>query len=311
MSTRNTAHVLAQTLSLALIGAWAGPAFSSGGIVDQVNAEAAKGAIVAHPLRANLWELEGSGGNITVLSGPDGKFLVDAGIGLSKAAMQASLSKLGSAPVKYVANTHWHWDHADGDAWLHEAGATIIATPQTASHLSQASRVSEWDHTFPAVAADGVPSVRLTADKTYTMNGESVLVHPLMASHTDGDISVYFKQADVLATGDTFWNGIYPFIDHEHGGGINGTIAVVEGYLKFVTEQTIIVPGHGAVADRKQLLEYRDMLIAVRDRVAALKHQGLSAVEVVAARPTAAFDAKWGKFIVTPELFTTLVYDGV
>lgn len=311
MSTRKTTLALARTLSLALIGAWAGPALSAEGIVDHVNAEAAKGAIVTHPLRANLWELEGSGGNITVLSGPDGKFLVDAGIGLSKDAMQASLAKLGPAPVKYVANTHWHWDHSDGDAWLHEAGATIIATPQTVNHLTQASRVSEWDHTFPAVAADGVPSVRLTADRTYTMNGESVLVHPLMASHTDGDIAVYFKQADVLATGDTFWNGIYPFIDHEHGGGINGTIAVVDAYLKFVTDKTIIVPGHGAVADRKQLLEYRDMLVAVRDRVATLKHQGMTAAEVVAARPTVAFDAKWGKFIVTPELFTTLVYDGV
>jgi glyoxylase-like metal-dependent hydrolase (beta-lactamase superfamily II) len=143
------------------------------------------------------------------------------------------------------------------------------------------------------------------------MNGESVVVHPLMASHTDGDISVYFKNADVLATGDTFWNGIYPFIDHEHGGGINGTIAVVDSYLKFITDRTIIVPGHGAVAKREQLLEYRDMLVAIRDRVTALKHQGKTLSEVVAAKPTARFDAKWGNFIVTPELFTKLVYDGV
>ncbi|WP_266157044.1 MBL fold metallo-hydrolase [Dyella silvatica] len=311
MSTSKTAHFLVRTLSLALIAAWAAPALSEEGIVDHVNAEAAKGAILTHPLRANVSELEGSGGNITVLSGADGKFLVDAGIGLSKAAMQASLAKLGPAPVKYVANTHWHWDHSDGDAWLHQAGATIIATPQTVSHLTQASRVSDWDHTFPAVAADGVPSVRLTMDKTYTMNGESIVVHPLMASHTDGDISVYFTHADVLATGDTFWNGIYPFIDHEHGGGINGTIAAIDSYLKFVTDKTIIVPGHGAVADRKQLLEYRDMLVAVRSRVAILKRQGMTVAEVVAAKPTAPFDAKWGKFIVTPELFTRLVYDGV
>ncbi|WP_266171368.1 MBL fold metallo-hydrolase [Dyella subtropica] len=311
MSTIRTATTWQRALSLALIGAWAGSALSEESVVDKVNAEAAKGVIVTHALRANVAELEGSGGNITVLSGPDGKFLVDSGIGLSKAAMQASLAKLGSSPVKYVANTHWHWDHSDGDAWLQQAGATVIATPQTVSHLTQASRVSDWNHTFPPVSADGVPSVRLTADKTYTMNGESVVVHPLMASHTDGDISVYFKHADVLATGDTFWNGVYPYIDDEHGGGINGTIAAVDSYLKFVTDKTIIVPGHGAAADRKQLLEYRDMLVAVRDRVAALKHQGKTLSEVVAAKPTAPFDAKWGKFIVTPELFTKLVYEGV
>jgi glyoxylase-like metal-dependent hydrolase (beta-lactamase superfamily II) len=311
MSTIKAANFLARTLSLALMGAWAGPALSAESIVDNVNAEAAKGLILAHPLRANVAELEGSGGNITVLSGPDGKFLVDSGIALSKVAMQASLDKLGSTPVKYVVNTHWHWDHSDGDAWLHEVGATVIATPQTVNHLTKASRVSAWNHTFPPVSVDGVPSVRLTTDKTYTMNGESVVVHPLMASHTDGDISVYFKNADVLATGDTFWNGIYPFIDHEHGGGINGTIAVVDSYLKFITDRTIIVPGHGAVANREQLLEYRDMLVAIRDRVTALKHQGKTLSEVVAAKPTARFDAKWGNFIVTPELFTKLVYDGV
>ncbi|RDD82131.1 MBL fold metallo-hydrolase [Dyella tabacisoli] len=311
MLTIRTANFVARTLSLALIAAWAGPALSEKGLVDNVNAEAAKGVILAHPLRANVAELEGSGGNITVLSGPDGKFMVDSGIALSKPAMQASLDKLGSAPVKYVVNTHWHWDHSDGDAWLHEAGATVIATPQTVDHLTKASRVSDWNFTFPPVSAEGVPSVRLTTDKTYTMNGESVVVHPLMPSHTDGDISVYFKKADVLATGDTFWNGIYPFIDDEHGGGINGTIAAVDSYLKFITDKTIIVPGHGAVADRKKLLEYRSMLVAIRDRVAVLKRQGKTLSEVVAAKPTAPFDAKWGNFIVTPELFTKLVYESV
>lgn len=280
-------------------------------IYDKINAEAAKGNIQAHPLRGNLTELEGSGGNITVLNGPDGKFLVDAGIALSKDALQKSLNSIGPAPIKYVVNTHWHWDHADGNAWLHQAGATIIATPQTAKHLTEPSRVAAWEHTFTPVTPDGVPSVQLTSDKTYPMDGESVEVHPLVSSHTDGDISVYFRHADVLATGDEFWNGIYPYIDYEHGGGINGVIDVVDGYLKVVTDHTVIVPGHGPVGTRAQLVEYRDMLVGVRDRVAKLKHEGKTLDQVIAAKPTQPFDAKWGQFIITPALFTKLVYNSL
>ena len=130
-------------------------------------------------------------------------------------------------------------------------------------------------------------------------------------SHTDGDLSVYFEKADVLFTGDTWWNGLYPFIDYAEGGGINGMIAAADANLAMVTDRTIIVPGHGPVGDRMQLVQYRDMLVAIRDRVAALKKEGKTLEQAIAAKPTAAFDDKWGKAIISPTLFTTLVYRGV
>jgi glyoxylase-like metal-dependent hydrolase (beta-lactamase superfamily II) len=131
------------------------------------------------------------------------------------------------------------------------------------------------------------------------------------ASHTDGDISVTFSEDDVLHTGDTYWNGFYPFIDYSTGGSLDGTIRATEANLAAATDRTIVIPGHGPVGGRSGLTDYRDMLVAVREKVAALKKQGRSPDETVAAKPTAAYDAKWGRFAVSPAGFTKLVYAGV
>jgi len=140
---------------------------------------------------------------------------------------------------------------------------------------------------------------------------ESVVIRHYGIAHTDGDLYVYFTKADVLVTGDIYWNGIYPFIDTVAGGSINGMIRATELNIERITDNTLIIPGHGAIARRSDLREYHDMLVAIRDKVAALKKQGKSLDEVIAARPTAAFDAKWGQFVIDPKFFTRLVYRGV
>jgi glyoxylase-like metal-dependent hydrolase (beta-lactamase superfamily II) len=124
-------------------------------------------------------------------------------------------------------------------------------------------------------------------------------------------MSVYFVKADVLQTGDTFWNGVYPFIDYATGGSIDGAIRAANVNLAMATDHSIVIPGHGPIGDRTQLIEFRDMLVAVRAKVAALKAQGKSVDEVVAARPTARYDAKWGTSVINGALFTALVYRGV
>jgi glyoxylase-like metal-dependent hydrolase (beta-lactamase superfamily II) len=132
------------------------------------------------------------------------------------------------------------------------------------------------------------------------------------SAHTDSDISVHFVEADVLHVADTYWNGIYPFIDYSTGGNIDGMIRAADANLQAATDKTIVIPGHGhPVSNRSELKEYRDMLVAIRDNVARLKKQERSLEAVIAARPTAAFDAKWGQFVITPALFTKLVYEGV
>ena len=166
-------------------------------------------------------------------------------------------------------------------------------------------------HTFRPVEPEARPTMLVSARKTMSFDGESILISPYAKSHTDGDLFVHFKKADVLFTGDTWWNGLYPFIDYVAGGGINGMIGAATENISMTTDHTIVVPGHGPVGTRADLVEYRDMLVATRDRVAALKKQGMSLDQVIAAKPTEAFDAKWGQAIISPALFTTLVYRGV
>lgn len=271
----------------------------------------ADGEIVVQPLRGNITVLMGSGGNITVLSGKDGKFLVDAGISKSQDKLQAALYKIGPSPLKYVVNTHWHWDHTDGNAWMHAAGATIVAHKNTLKHLTETTHVNAWNWTFDPVPAGARPTLIIDNEKTFNFAGTTIEVQNFGGGHTDGDLWVYFKKADVLALGDTFWNGIYPYIDNEDGGNIDGAIKWANKAVASTTDHTIVVPGHGAVGTRTQLIEFRDMLVTVRNNVAALKSQGKSLDEIIAARPTAAFDAKWGNFVFNGSQFTKMVYDGL
>ena len=279
--------------------------------VDKINEAAAKADITVEKLRGNISVLFGSGGNIVVLTGPDGTLLVDAGIAVSRARVQAALDQISDGPMKFLINTHWHWDHTDGNEWVHSLGATIIAHENVLKRLSSTTRVEDWNYTFQPWPTGGRPTVVFKKDKILNFDGETIVLKHLGPGHTDGDISVYFSNADVLALGDLFWNGYYPFIDNSVGGGIDRMIRWVNATLVSVTDKTIIIPGHGLVGNRAQLLEFRDMLVAIRENVSRLKKQGKSIEEVVAAKPTAGYDDKWGGYVIDGDFFTRLVYAGV
>jgi glyoxylase-like metal-dependent hydrolase (beta-lactamase superfamily II) len=296
-------------------GGWLTPreAFAEArGIVSLIKDSAAISPIVTHALRNNISVLEGSGGNIAVLTGPDGKVMIDAGIGVSRAQMTKALGALGPDPITHLINTHWHFDHTNGNDWLNAAGAKIIAQENTRKYLAQVQRVEEWDYNFLPLSPGGIPSETFATERSLKLNGASIGLKRYAPAHTDSDIWVSFGEADVLHVGDTFWNGIYPFIDYSTGGSIDGMIAACEASLAATTDKTIIIPGHGKpVSNRVELQDFRDMLASIRDNVAALKKEGRSRDEAVAAKPTAAFDSKWGQFVIDPGFFTRLVYEGV
>ena len=316
-----------ETTGLAAAVAWLGTgrvgAFSTetqeGGLVGQMRREASHAKIEVQKLRGNVTVLMGSGGNIAVLDGKDEKFLVDAGMAGSQRQITEALAAMGAAPVRHVVNTHWHFDHTDGNQWLHQAGATIIAHENVRKRLSESTRVEPWDFTFAPSPADGLPTVTLrsagakdgAAGETLYLSGGTVRLNSYQPSHTDGDTVVEFPEADVVHLGDTWWNGHYPFIDYGVGGSIDGMIRAAESSLAMVGAKTIVVPGHGPVGGQAELREFRDMLATVRERVGVLKKQGKTLDEVVSAAPTAAFDAKWGTFILNGAFFTKLVYAGV
>ena len=277
----------------------------------KINAAAKAGPVNVHRLRGGISMLDGSGGNITALSGPKGFFLVDTGIAVSQAMILDALRSIDPGKIRLAVDTHWHWDHADGNAWVRAEGASIIANATAVKRLKQSVRVVEWGNTFRPKPAGQLPNIVITGDKTLQENGETIRIRHYKAGHTDGDLSVYFVNADVLSTGDTFWNGQYPFIDYVTGGSINGAIAAANENIAMSTERTIIVPGHGPVGDLKSQTAFRDMLVTIRDRVKALKNKGMTVAQAQAAMPTKDFDAEWGQSVIDGKLFTALVYRGV
>jgi len=276
-----------------------------------INEDVATSDVTVRALRGNVSVLVGSGGNIGVLSAPEGKLMVDGGIAVSRPKLIAALDRVGPGPIKYVVNTHYHWDHTDGNAWLHESGATVIAQENTLRRLKDGTRVIDWSFTFRPVPDAGLPTIVFKTDKTVDFGNETVVLRYRGSGHTDSDVTAYFTKADILQVGDIWWNGYYPFIDYSAGGSIDGVIRQVNACIAASTAKTIIIPGHGPMGDRAQLIEFRDMLVAVRANVARLKHQGKTLEETVAAKPTARYDAKFGQFLIDPAFFTHLVYMGV
>ena len=272
---------------------------------------AANAKITVTKLRGNVSVLEGSGGNIAVLTGRDGKLLVDAGIPGTRARITDALDTLSGDPVKHLINTHWHFDHTDGNEWLHSIGAEITAHENTRKHLSVTTRVEDWNFTFPPAPAAALPTKLFNSEQTLHLNGATLALKYYPPAHTDSDISIHFTDADIIHVADTLWNGHFPFIDYSTGGSIDGMIRAAEANVARVTDKTIVIPGHGPIGNKSQLIEFCDMLVSVRDKVGTLKKEGKSIEEVVAAKPTAYYDAKWGGFVIDGNTFTALVYEGI
>jgi glyoxylase-like metal-dependent hydrolase (beta-lactamase superfamily II) len=173
--------------------------------------------------------------------------------------MTKALADLGGDPVTHLINTHWHFDHTDGNAWLNSLGAKIIAQENTLGFLSHVQRVEDWDYNIVSAAPNGLPSEVFTSQRSLNLNGQSINLKHYNPAHTDSDISVTFAEADIVHVADTFWNGVYPFIDYSTGGSIDGMIAASDANLGATTDKTIIIPGHGQpVSNRAELQQFRN-----------------------------------------------------
>jgi cyclase len=263
--------------------------------------------IASARLADNMTLLSGPGGNVIVLNGSDGKLLVDSFVQPAWPKLKEALDGIGKAPVKMVIDTHWHFDHTDNNENLRKGGASVLSHVNTKKRMAETHDVMGMH--FAPSPAGALPTRTFVDVNKMQMNGERVEAGRIPPAHTDTDAYVFFSHANVLHMGDVFFNGSYPFIDASTGGSINGQISGATLGLKLSDNNTKIVPGHGPLTDRKTLTAYRDMMATVRDRVQKLKASGKKLDEVVGAKPTAEFDAVWGKGFLPANDFIAIVYN--
>ena len=262
------------------------------------------------PAGGNVHMLSGQGGNIGVCVGEDGVFLIDDQFAPLTQQILAEIRKLSEAPVRFVLNTHWHGDHTGGNENLGEAGAIIVAHANVRRRMSEKQFMEAFDRTVEPAPKGALPVVTFDQSINFHWNGEAIEVVHVPPAHTDGDSVVYFGNANVIHAGDLFFNGTYPYIDTGAGGNLAGMIQGVERILERSDGKTRIIPGHGPLGMRADLERYHTMLTSVRDRVAPMVREGRSRDEVIAAKPTADFDADWGGGFMQPDVWVGLVYDG-
>ena len=267
--------------------------------------------IETQQLGQGLYMLIGSGGNIGLSTGPDGSVLVDTQFAPLNEKIVAAVRAAGGDDVKYVINTHWHFDHTGGNEPLGKAGAVIIAHDNVLVRMSSEQFLAALDRREPPAPTAARPVVTFPTRTTFHLNGNTVNVVHVENAHTDGDSIVHFTNANVIHTGDTYMKDVYPFIDVGSKGSIDGFIASAQAVLGRSDASTKIIPGHGALANKADMQRFHDMLVKVRGNIQTLIEQGKSEDDVVAAKPTAEFDSTWGTGFMNPENFTRFSYQSL
>jgi cyclase len=262
-------------------------------------------------LGKGLFMFTGDGGNVTAIVDDGSTLLIDSGLDSRAAELSEAISRATLRPVTQLVNTHWHFDHTGGNVFFGSAGVTIIAQENVKKRLSSVQDVpfiGLRDGHYPPQA---LPTVTYSSSMTLNQGSQRLTLVNYGTAHTDGDTITYISPANVVVVGDIFSNHFYPIIDLASGGSMDGMIDSVDRVLAQTDEQTKIVPGHGSVATRADLQDYRDMLVQVRQRIKVLIAAGKTIDEAVAAAPTKDFDAKWGGGYVSPDVFTKLVFSSL
>jgi len=256
-----------------------------------------------------LYLLTGRGGNMGLSVGEDATFLIDDQFAPLTPKIRAAIAELTDQPVKFVFNTHWHFDHVGGNENFGETGSVIVAHDNVRERMSKDQFLEAFNREVPASPPEALPVVTFNDRVTFHLNGETIRAFHTPHAHTDGDSIIHFDGANVFHMGDTFFHKTYPFIDGSSGGSVDGVIEAVNSVLAMTDVDSVIIPGHGPIATRDDLRAYRDMLATVRDSINAMIADGMSLEQVQAARPTADFDAVHNEMgMFEPAQWVGLIY---
>lgn len=260
---------------------------------------------------SGIYMLMGQGGNIGVSVGEDGVIMIDDQFAPLTAKIKAAVAKISDKPIRFVINTHWHFDHTGGNENLGKEDVVIVAHDNVRERMTKDNFIKAFNKKVPASPKNALPVITFNDTMSFHLNGLEIQVTHQSNAHTDGDSIIFFKMANVIHMGDTFFNGFYPFIDVSSNGNINGMIRTAELILAIVDDKTRIIPGHGPLGDKKALEKYRDMLVTVRSRMQKLIEQGKTLEEIIAMKPNVDLDETWGKGFLNPEAFLKILHSSV
>lgn len=279
-------------------------------VVGSALAQPTPTPIKAHAVSGHVHMITGQGGNIGVSVGDDGVFMIDDQFAPLSATIRKVIKGLSDKPIKFLINTHWHFDHTGGNENFGKAGAIIVAHKNARERMSKDQFLAAFNRKIPASPKAALPVVTFEDSVTFHWNGDDVRVFHVKNAHTDGDVIIHFQKANVFHMGDCYFSSTYPFVDTSSNGTLKGLIAAATKIIGLANDKSKIIPGHGALSDRKGLIEFRDMLQLVHDRVLALKKAGKTKEEVLAAKPTKDLDAKWAP-PAGPDRWLGVIYDAV
>lgn len=262
-------------------------------------------------LSKNIYMLSGAGGNIGVSAGKNGVYIIDDQFAPLHDKIVKAIKKISKKPLKFVINTHWHWDHTGGNEKFGKSDVVIVAHENVRKRMSVDNFNKVFKKKVPAANEVSLPKITFPDSMTFHLNGEEAKITHFPNAHTDGDAIIHFKKSNIIHTGDLFFNGFYPFIDVDSHGSITGVINALEKIYKLANKRTKIIPGHGALATKADLLRTLEMLKEVKKSIAPLIASGKSIDEIVKMNPLKKLNKQWGNGFLKPEVFTKIVVNSL
>jgi len=262
-------------------------------------------------LSDTIYMLKGRGGNVGISTGEDGLYIIDDQVKPITAELLQAVRKISNKPIKFVINTHYHADHVGGNETIGDTGAVIIAHDNIRKRMTT-TQVSKFSKsTTPPYPKEALPVVTFNDRMSLHLNGDSVTAYYVAHGHTDGDSIIHFPVSNVIHMGDMYFNGLYPYVDLDAGGSMEGLVEAADLALSMANESTRIIPGHGPLAMTEDLKSYRDFLIEASTNVQELIDQDMNLQQIIAAEPTKEWDETLGKVWITPAQFVTFIYNSL
>lgn len=258
-----------------------------------------------------VYMLQGVGGNIGLSSGEDGIFMIDDQFSPLTPKILAAINAISPKPIRFLINTHWHYDHTGGNENLGNMGVVIVAHDNVYKRLSTDQFMKDFNKAVPASPKAALPVVSFNDEVTFHLNDQHIQARHFANAHTDGDSVIFFKGRNIIHTGDIFFNGFYPYIDSGAGGSIYGMIDTTAIILNMTDDKSKIMPGHGPLANKQDLQNFHDMLKQVVSAVTPLARQGLSLEDATKLDPLKDLNEKWGNGFLKPDNFLATIYQTI